>query len=873
MKLSNLVEQIDRAERAETGARLEDWNDTRTSYPRDATVNGLFVEQARRAPQRVAVGHGEATLTYGELDERSNRVARYLETLALSRETVVGVLLDRSLDVVPCLLGILKAGAAYLPFDIGAPPERTAYMLTEAGCPVLFSQTSQLPLLRSLRQSCPDVRIMCVDATVDLPDGGFASSAAVAACPADPLPERAGPRQLAQVIYTSGTSGRPKGVMIEHASIVRLARNTNYLTVNEDDRILQTGSLAFDASTFEIWGALLNGAALYLPEKAELLSAGEFERLLSRHGITTCFLTTSLFNVYAGLNAKMFQAVATLLMGGEKVSVTHVNKVREACPKLRFLHMYGPTENTTFTTFFPVDALCERDVPIGRPLANTTVHVLDAGLRPMFIGGQGELHTGGDGLARGYLNDPRLTAAKFVPDRNQPGERLYRTGDLARWLPDGTIQFIARVDQQIKVRGFRIEPAEIEQQIRLDPQVRDVVVVGKRQVVGDSLELCAYVVVAGPLDVDAFSQGLKKRLPDYMVPSRVVQLEQLPIKANGKVDRDALPDPWTQGAASGSGTESAASATEDAVLDIWREVLNRQDVGVTDDFFELGGHSLKATKLASLVQKRLGLEIRLTSVFTYPTVRQLARFVVETARFGIAIADDPVVRMNRAETGRALFLFPPGTGDALSFAQLANALDAFDVYAFNFLEGERRIDEYAELIVQVDARGPYRLAGYSGGGNLAYHVARALEERGKHVADLTMFDSARNLKPIHYKAEQARQLAIDFMADEVVRPYITSVVLQEKLRRRIESYFTFFSTLRDDHMVECPIQLIRSEDADDEVLDESGAVLISGRRWSEVTRGGFADHRGHGGHNQMLYEPYVAANARLLTEILLKAGI
>lgn len=867
MKIGDLSGKVERAEIGRFETLLQEWNATTTAYPKDATVHGLFVEQAGRTPDRTAVRYGEAVLRYGELDRKSNQAAHYLTGLELPRESFVAVLLDRSLDVAPALLGILKAGAAYLPIDTGTPVERAAYQLNEARARVLFSAAAHLPLLRALRQHCPELQIVCLDAHGEPLEDGMASASVIASRPVEALPERVGARDLAYLIYTSGTSGRPKGVMVEHRSIVRLVRDTNYIRIQEDDRILQTGSLAFDASTFEIWGALLNGAAVCFPDTAELLNAGEFEKLLRRDGITTLFLTTSLFNLYSGLNPEMFQGLRTLLTGGEKVSVLHMNKVRTHCPGLRLLHVYGPTENTTFTTFFPVDAPCEGDVPIGRPISNTTVHILDENLRPVRIGVQGELYAGGDGLARGYLNDNELTAAKFVSDPRHPGERLYRTGDLARWLPDGSVQFVARSDLQIKVRGFRIEPAEIEQQIRLHPGVQDVAVVGKSRA-GESLELCAYLVAGESLDIDGLRRALKEHLPDYMVPVHFVRLEQFPLNANGKIDRAALPEPWTMTASADETTDGPASDTEEALLELWRQVLGRQDIKVTDDFFDLGGHSLRATKLASLIQKRLGIEMPLTAVFKYSTIRLLARFLVDSARFGVIIADEPMVLMNRVATSRPLFMFPPGTGDALSFAQFAEVLDSFDLYAFNFIEAESRISDYANLIVQTDPEGPYRLAGYSGGGNLAYYVARELENRGKRIADLVMFDSGRHLARVDYSPEAARKLATDFMEDEAVRPYIASVVLKEKVIRRIQGYYAFFSTLVDSHTVDCPIRLIYSEDSEDEYRDDSENVLVSKLRWAELTRGGFERHPGHGGHNQMFYEPFVTPNAHLLTRLL-----
>ncbi len=848
---------------------VEERNRTETDFPRDATIQGSFSEQAQIGPDRVAAVHGDGQLTYSELDRESNLLARFLVEHGLGRESFAGVLLDRSLKVPVAMLGILKAGGAYVPLDSGTPLQRTAYMLKETRARILVSSTRFSPMFHFLLAECPELKIVCCldDAGARLDGGDVVDWRVVAENSAEPLPERSGPHDLAYLIYTSGTSGQPKGVMVEHRSILRLVRNTNYVSLDRSDRILQTGALAFDASTFEIWGALLAGAAVCFSETTELLRARDLEKLFERHRITTLFLTTGLFNLYAGTRPDMFSKLRTLLTGGEKVSVHHVNRVRQTCPELDLLHVYGPTENTTFSTFFRVDKPYERDVPIGAPIGNSTAYILNGDLQPLPPGMEGELCVGGDGLARGYLNDPELTAAKFVPHPLLAGERLYRTGDVASWLPDGNIVFVGRSDEQIKVRGFRIEPAEIEHHIRSHEHVYDAVVVARSRQEEDK-EICAYVTGSSQLDVDDLRLLLKQRLPEYMVPVHLVQLEALPLNASGKVDRRALREPSVATLATGYADDSSQSEAELQMVAIWQEVLARPDVGPTDDFFDLGGHSLKATKLASLIQKKMGVEVSLTAVFKHSTPRDLTRHLLETTRFGVEVADEPLVRMTRNDSRRSLFAFPPGSGDALSFAQLAEYLDSFELYGFNFLDAESRLEDYAEMILQVDSDGPYLLMGYSGGGNLAYHVARVLEARSKRVARVVMFDSARNLAQVEYSRDLARQLARDYMDTDEFRPYVDNAILRERIIRRVQSYYAFFSHLLDEHTIDARIDLITSEGSALETRDASGRLLVSKLRWSEVASGGFERYAGQGNHNNMLYKPYVEPNTRLLTELL-----
>jgi len=364
----------------------------------------------------------------------------------------------------------------------------------------------------------------------------------LATYPIDQVEKRSQADGLAYVMYTSGTLGQPKGVMIEHRSILRLVLKTNYISLQASDRILQTGSLAFDASTFEIWGPLLNGGAVCLSQEEDFLNADKLKQLIEQHEITTCWLTASLFNLLVGMNINLFQSLKTVIVGGEKLSVHHVNQVRQAYPSLILKNGYGPTENTTFTTCYTVDSLFEQDIPIGRPISNTTVYILDSHHELVPIGVAGEIYTGGDGLARGYWHDSALTKQKFIPHPFEPHQRLYRTGDLGRWLADGSIEFLGRQDEQVKVRGYRIELGEIEHQLLQHEAVKEAVVIAK-DLGPDSTELLAYVTLQSDLEINSLRDDIKTVLPEYMMPTYFTQLEKMPLTANGKINKRALPAP------------------------------------------------------------------------------------------------------------------------------------------------------------------------------------------------------------------------------------------------------------------------------------------------------------------------------------------
>ncbi|MBV9774839.1 MAG: amino acid adenylation domain-containing protein, partial [Gemmatimonadetes bacterium] len=497
---------------------------------------------------------------------------------------------------------------------------------------------------------------------------------------------------LAYVIYTSGSTGTPKGVEVEHRGIVRLVRGTDYVRLAADDRVAQASNAAFDAATFEVWGALLNGAALVGIPRDAALAPEELVGAVGARGITTLFLTTALFNQVAREHPGAFGTLRTVLFGGEAVDPAAVRRVLAAGGPERLLHVYGPTENTTFSTWHRVREVPDgaRTVPIGAPVAQTTAYVLGDGLAPVPVGVPGELYLGGDGVARGYLGRPGLTAEKFVPDPfgREPGARLYRTGDRVRWLASGALEFLGRVDGQVKIRGFRIEPGEIEAVLRRHPRVADCAVLAREDAPGER-RLVAYVV--GLSDAGELREHLRASLPEYMVPSAFVSLDTLPLTPNGKLDRRALPAPEY-----GSAAEryvAPRSPTEEVLAGIWAEVLGLERVGAHDRFFELGGHSLLATRVVSRIREMLGAELPLRALFEAPTVAELAACVEEVRRAGLptlppilpvehtgalplSFAQERLWFLDRLQPGSLAYNMPTALrlGGALDVAALERAL-------------------------------------------------------------------------------------------------------------------------------------------------------------------------------------------------------
>ncbi len=589
---------------------VEGWNRTATAYPSEAGIPELFEEQAARTPDAPAAVHGAESLTYRALNERANRLAHHLIAAGVGPEARVGICLERGAEMVITMLAVLKAGAAYVPLEPAYPAERLGFMLADSSAAAVVTQ-------ESLRAVLP---IPAGVATVSV-DG---DTARIAAERAENPGVRVGPRSLAHVIYTSGSTGTPKGVGIEHRGVVRLVRETETVRLGPDDRVGQASTPSFDAATFEVWGALLNGAALVGIPKEVALSPERLADLLRAEGITVLLLTTALFNQVARERPGAFRPLRTVLFGGEAADAAAVRAVLDAGGSERLVNAYGPTENSAFSTWHLVRQVSTdaTTVPIGRPVANSSAYVLGAGLEPLPPGLPGELYVGGDGVARGYLGRPALTAERFVPDpfSAEPGARMYRTGDRARWRPDGTLEYLGRLDGQVKIRGFRIETGEIEAALRRHADVTDCVVLAREDGSG-GLRLVAYV--AGQGDADGFRAHLRRTLPDYMVPGAFVVLARLPLTANGKVDRRALPEPEYAAA----DFVAPRTPTEEVLAGIWAEVLRLDRVGADADFFALGGHSLLATRVISRVRAVFGVEPTVRTLFEAPTLGQLAEAV------------------------------------------------------------------------------------------------------------------------------------------------------------------------------------------------------------------------------------------------------
>ncbi|MED1910401.1 non-ribosomal peptide synthetase [Brevibacillus laterosporus] len=602
------LELVDLLSEDEQEQLLLTFNNTTTTYPREKTIQQLFEEQVERTPDQVAIVLDDKQLTYKELNERANQLARTLRNKGVTTGQLVGLMVERSLEMIIGIFGILKAGGAYVPIDPEYPNDRIRYMLEDSGAKVF--------VLQSHLQQRADFEGTCI--LLDDSEAYSEDSSNL-----EPVAEAT---DVAYVIYTSGSTGTPKGTQIRHLSATRVVMKTNYIEISEEDTLLQLSNYVFDGSVFDIYGALLHGAKLILIKKTDMLDLHKLSSVIEQQNVTVFYIPTAFFNTLIDNQLTCFQNIRKVLFGGERASVSHIRKAFHYLGPERLIHVYGPTESTVFTTFYPINSSIEEDVatvPIGKPLANTLVYIVDQfnNLKP--IGVPGELCIAGEGLSKGYLNREELTGEKFVDNPFVPGTQMYRTGDLVKMLPDGNIDFLDRIDKQVKIRGFRIELGEIENALLTFPEINEAIVVDG--IKDGNKYLAAYYVAKEPIEAKELLKNLSAKLPEYMVPDYCISLDQMPLTPNGKIDRKMLPA--VEESLPMEEYVAPRTLLEEKLEDIWKGILGLSQVGIKDNFFERGGHSLRATALVSTIQKELQKNIQLRDVFQHPTIEQMAQII------------------------------------------------------------------------------------------------------------------------------------------------------------------------------------------------------------------------------------------------------
>jgi surfactin family lipopeptide synthetase C len=893
---------------AERQQVLHGWNATERSYPREGNLPQFFEQQAARTPDAIAVESQDACISYDELNRRANQLAHHLQALGVGPETLVCVCMERSIDLIVALLGVLKAGGAYVPLDPSYPASRLSYMLADTGAPVLITQSDLLPSLPAQQATT-----ICLDA-----------APSIAAYPPTNPAQYPAADHLAYVIYTSGSTGRPKGVPIVQHSVLNLVGwHQRSFALSAADRATLLAGPAFDASVWEIWPALLTGATLCIPDDETRALPERLHAWLCEQRITISFVPTPIAEHLISASWLQRGSLRVLLTGGDRLQ-------RHPSAPLPFtlVNNYGPTEGTVVATSGPVpdQATATTAAPlIGRPIDNSQILILGPEMQPLPVGVAGEIYLGSVGLSRGYLKRPDLTAEKFVPHpfSGTPGARLYRTGDLARFQPDGQIEFLGRIDQQVQVRGFRVELGEIETVLRGHSAVRETIVLARNDERGET-RLVAYVVAENNEQANNGTTEqredeepqepseslaaelralLQEQLPDYMVPAAFVFLQSLPLTANGKIDRSALPEPELARPGTSKSYVAPRESYELQLVQIWEEVLGLRPIGVTDTFFELGGHSMSAVRLMSRVRSQFGQQLPLSALFESPTVEALAQVLRDRAA---GMPWSPLVALQANGSRPPLFCVHPGGGTIVCYLPLAQQLDpeqpVYGVQAFGLYGDQQplaRVEDMAAAYIaalrEVQPEGPYMLGGWSAGGVIAFEMAQQLSAQGEQVELLALIDAGRPVPSAAESVEDERELVRqvadglnltlelpeDLEPDELLRRILEQARLEAKVppdisldegRRLVRLNHTITQAVRRyvPAAYSGRVVLFRSSELPAD-LPADAVLPPQDLGWSELVQGGVEVISVPGNHLTMVEMPQVAVLAERLQACLDRA--
>jgi amino acid adenylation domain-containing protein len=866
---------------AELHRLLIQWNNTAKPHPSHLCIHQLVAARSAEAPQALAAETGSQKMTYAALNRCANQLARLLRKKGVGAEVPVAICLKRSLELLVALLGVLKAGGACVPLDPDYPSERLSHILSDSRAPILLTQPEFLPIVSST-----GAEVLFLEPGWEL----FERERS------DDFATEVTPDNLAFVIYTSGSTGKPRGVQLTHRGLVNHGIAAIHLYgLTSSDRVLQFASISFDIALEEIFPTWFAGGCVIPREDHTPLHASDFLRWVALRKLTVLDLPTAywheLVHDVSGSGQEWPRSLRLVIVGGEKASSSAYEMWLEAGgARVRWINTYGPTEASVIATAYepnpekPIPA----NLPIGRPISNVRVYVVNENLQPVPVGAAGELLIGGAGVARGYLNQPELTAAKFVPDpfSVEANSRLYRTGDMVRYLPDGNLEFIGRIDFQVKIRGFRVELGEIEAVLEKHAGVAQAVVIVRETETGK--QLAAYVI-ATPEGAQAaeLREYLKKELPEYMVPASIVFLKSFPSTPNGKVDRRALPEPEAAGTPEPKTFVAPRDEFEKKMAALWTQVLGQTFVGVHDDFFDLGGHSLLALRLISRVEKEFGKKLTITALLQAPTVEQLVEFLREEKSWSPLVALQP-------DGVKPPFFFVHGLGGTvMRFHDLARHFapdQPFLSFQAQGMDGTLpvldRVDDMAELYVthlrQAQPIGPYYLGGYSFGGLVALEMARRLLAEGDKIALLALVDT--------YLVQSNSSLLGRFF----------SLTTKQKLaytKKRATRYWRGVKRRIEALSFPAPVLAVRNACAlaerNYQPSEYPGYIVLfrasekalrgledPGSGWRKYAAGGLELHEIDGDHGNVLNEPNVRNLAAALrkkleqaqTEHLLRAG-
>lgn len=778
-------------------------NQTKTGYPSRQSLVWLFEEQVSKWPAHTAISAGDKNTTYTELNNKANVLAQRLMSTGVKPEARVGIYIGRSVEMIISILAIIKIGGTYVPLDTDYPAERIAYMIKDAEISTVIMQN-----VNALPETGREI------STILLGELDFS------AAPTGNISVQRSSESPAYIMYTSGSTGAPKGVMVVDRGIIRLVRNTNYITINQTDAIAHLSNTSFDAATFEIWGALLNGARLVIIDNGTRLSPKLFSEALQTYNISTIFLNTALFNLFSLHNPSMLKGLAYVLFGGESAVASAVERVIKNDPPRNLINVYGPTENTTFSTFYLIDNTYHGNsvIPIGKPVSNSEAYILNDAMQIAGIGETGEIFLGGDGLASGYIGSPELTRQKFVADpfTAGAGKLLYRTGDLGVYLPDGNIVFKGRNDDQVKIHGFRIELQEIRFMLEQIPQIRESLVICKEDDQRGKY-ICIYYIVQPDCEFspDEVRDILRGRLPYFMVQFPILQLQSFPLTPNGKIDVQKLPEQQANTADSYITKHDNITAEEQQLKIIWSEFFKTTLINSSDNFFTLGGDSLSAVHIMYRINEAFNIELPIRTIFDSPTIDSLIGKIKaalpETSEVEV-VKKTTIITINDSGDTCPVFFIPPFVNYSYHFTELAGYLGV-NRPSYTFEPNDERLNSdnvtieiiaatYLELVKQVQSTGPYILCGWSMGAVIAFEMIRQLNQSGDDDSKLILIDPSPLTKYYAHKTVPLLCFPLVFLSRVFARPkYIRDAKLFllrffHSIGRRTRTLFSNVFTIR-----------------------------------------------------------------------------
>ncbi|MDR7239959.1 non-ribosomal peptide synthetase [Neobacillus drentensis] len=854
---------------SEKNQLLVEWN-SKAAYPKTPSIQQLFEEQVDLNKDQMALIYGNTQITYLDLERKANQIANFLQASGLRGEHLVAICLDRSPEMIMSFLAVLKAGAAYVPFDLSYPPERIAFMLEDAQAAFVITTeeiAKQLPVIKA--------KVICLDK----------ESKAVAKMSENRSTNLSGPGSLAYVMYTSGSTGKPKGVAIEHRGINRLVKNINYANVGPRETFLNLTTVAFDVSAFEIYGALLNGGKLVILNSNKP-PIDHIARSISQFGVTSLCVGPEMLNLLIEDYTDQLGNLRQILSAGDALPVWLARKCLTKLPECQLINAYGPTENTVYTTSYRVEDILPNatSIPIGQPIADDRVFILDMHLQPVPIGVTGELYLSGTGIARGYLNNPQLTKERFpsAPLLISNGG-LYRTGDLARYRSDGNIEFLGRTDNQVKIRGCRIELGEIESVVGMYSGIRETVAHAIKGKDGTA-ELVAYVVMnKGEIfDQQKIRIFAREKLPEYMVPTFFVELLKIPVTPVGKIDRKNLPAPIIS--IKEDKVVMPRTKVEEQLMSIWETLLDVRPIGIHDNYFDLGGHSLLAMRMFSEIEKTFEIKLPVSIIFQEDTIEKLSRLISSKHK----IMDlNSIVPIQSLGDNSPLFCIHPGNGEVLAYRLLAEKLGKErPIYGLRYVESgaaaettiKNLASQYIDEIKQIQPKGPYNLLGYCVGGTIAYEMAQQLYQAGKEVSLLAMLNPRNNtsvpkevvneinyMKIINNNLKKLFKLSykewIPFAMKKIQN--VTQLVKNRILPNELNQVQLLIKENREYRPAPYPgkLLIIHGENRNENIVAEKFG-------WDSVDKGHIYLRSIKGEDNIMMEEPHVVNVAEFLNEYL-----